>query len=325
MQGVVSVNELINVVKYALTCCMGVKPSESVSIITDERMLEVAEAFYDAAINLGCDPTVTKMIERPRHGAEPPDSVSHLMENSDIVVAVTSKSISHTNARRRACERGARVASLPGISKDCALRTLGADYEMIAKRTKKLSEILTKGKSAHVICPLGTDMYISLENREGQSDAGELTENGAFGNLPAGEAFLAPLEGKSCGRIVFASSVAGIGICSSPITLDVKEGFVKNISGDEEARSLDEILKPLGKNAYNIAELGIGTNDKAILSGSVLEDEKVFGTVHIALGDNVGFGGKINVPVHLDGIILKPDVYIDSELIIKSGEHLYNI
>ena len=76
----------------------------------------------------------------------------------------------------------------------------------------------------------------------------------------------------------------------------------------------------MGRNARNVAELGVGTNKQATLTGNVLEDEKVFGTVHIAFGDNSSMGGKVSVESHLDGILLKPTLIIDGDTIIKDGE-----
>jgi leucyl aminopeptidase (aminopeptidase T) len=88
---------------------------------------------------------------------------------------------------------------------------------------------------------------------------------------------------------------------------------------------LEDAIADLGKPARNIAELGVGTNDRAIITGKVLEDEKVLGTVHLALGNNVGFGGTCDVPVHLDGIILRPTLVIDDEVIIKEGALQINV
>jgi leucyl aminopeptidase (aminopeptidase T) len=82
------------------------------------------------------------------------------------------------------------------------------------------------------------------------------------------------------------------------------------------------MLEPHGREAYNIAELGIGTNDKAIISGKILEDEKILGTVHLALGDNKSMGGAVGVSSHLDGLILKPSVWIDGERIMEDGKLL---
>jgi leucyl aminopeptidase (aminopeptidase T) len=86
-----------------------------------------------------------------------------------------------------------------------------------------------------------------------------------------------------------------------------------------------EKLKEEGEDPqlfFNIAELGIGMNDKAKVIGSPLEDEKVLGTVHVALGDNSTFGGTVQAGVHLDGIIMNPTLKLDNLELIKNGELL---
>ena len=77
-----------------------------------------------------------------------------------------------------------------------------------------------------------------------------------------------------------------------------------------------------GPEATNVAELGIGTNEEAILTGNILEDEKIFGTAHVAFGASAGIGGTIQVPVHLDVVIKEPTVEIDGEAILGGGELL---
>ena len=99
----------------------------------------------------------------------------------------------------------------------------------------------------------------------------------------------------------------------------VSGGFVREISGGAQTKKLKQTLDSAGELAYNVAELGIGTNDKAKLVGSVLEDEKVLGTVHMALGDNMSMGGRISVRSHLDGIILKPTLLVDGVILMKDG------
>jgi len=113
--------------------------------------------------------------------------------------------------------------------------------------------------------------------------------------------------------------MAGIGILTRPIKLTIRDGFVEKIEGGEEAKKLEGILSKYGKEARNIAEFGIGTNPKAKISGNILEDEKVFGTIHIALGNNYDFGGKVKAPIHLDGIIKEPTVLIDGEYLFGGG------
>jgi leucyl aminopeptidase (aminopeptidase T) len=160
---------------------------------------------------------------------------------------------------------------------------------------------------------------MSIEGRNGIADTGLLTERGAFGNLPAGEAFLAPVEGTAAGTIVVDGSVGDSGALTDPITLVVSAGYVTEIRGDASG-GLEKLLQPHGRDAYSIAELGIGTNDRARIVGNVLEDEKVLGTVHIAMGNNAFMGGKVNVPSHHDAVLRRPDLLIDGTAIMRAGE-----
>ncbi len=94
----------------------------------------------------------------------------------------------------------------------------------------------------------------------------------------------------------------------------MKNGKAVDFTGPR-AEELRYMLDNVGPLARNLAELGIGANPAAHLIGNILEDEKVAGTVHIALGDNSTFGGNVIVGIHLDGIITKPRVFIDGELL----------
>jgi leucyl aminopeptidase (aminopeptidase T) len=151
------------------------------------------------------------------------------------------------------------------------------------------------------------------------ADTGLLHEKGAFGNLPGGELFLPPVEGTAEGVIVVTGALAGIGLLKKPVKIIVKNGLGKDISGGPQAKAFAKmLLEAAGKlelpdNAYNIAEFGIGLNPKAKLIGNPLEDEKVIGTIHLALGDNSTFGGNTKAGVHVDGIILRPLVEVDGK------------
>ena len=71
-----------------------------------------------------------------------------------------------------------------------------------------------------------------------------------------------------------------------------------------------------------IAKFGIGTNDASRLSGCALEDETVLGNIHLALGNNLTFGGTNDVPIHLDAVVYKANVVIDGRRIIDGGRLL---
>lgn len=315
-------NNLGDAAKIAIKQCMVVKKNENVLIIVDKANCPIGQSLFDEAIKIGAEVVLMEMTPRKNDGNEPPIIVAEAMKSADVILIPTSKSLSHTNARMEASENGARIATLPGITEDMMIRTLCADYKKIARTSQKIANILDKGKVVRLTTPAGTDLTMNIEERPAEADTGINDFEGAFSNLPAGEAYVSPKEGTSQGILVIDGAMGGVGILREPIKMTVKNGMVINIEGNEQAEKLEKLLSSHGKDAFNIAELGVGTNDKAIITGKILEDEKVLGTVHVALGNNIGFGGKISVPIHLDGILMKPTLEVDGKIIIKDGVHL---
>jgi leucyl aminopeptidase (aminopeptidase T) len=212
---------------------------------------------------------------------------------------------------------------MPGISIDMMKRTLTADYSKIKKKNEKIRRVFQKGNKLRLVTAKGSDLIMYLNN-ELFNDDGFYHKKGDFGNLPAGEVGFAPVEGKTSGVVVIDESMAGFGKLNENMIMEIEKGFVKNITGGKKTKELVKLLKKFkDKNVYNIAEFAIGTNYKAKITGKILEDEKVDGTVHIAIGDNSSFGGgKTNAPVHLDGVISKPTVFVDGKKIMDNGRLL---
>ncbi len=313
-------SDLNSSAKIALKDCMNVKKNETLLVVTDDSTMSIGKALFEVGKSLVKESTLVVMQERAVNGEEPPNQIAELMGKYDAVICPTRKSLTHTDARRNACEQGARVATMPGITEEVMIRTMGADYLKIAERTYKLSEILDKGKMAHVTSAAGTDIYLPINGIDAISSTGLVKEKGKYGNLPSGESFLMPEEGKAEGIFIVDGSFASVGkIYTEPIKITVENGYAVKIEGAEEAERLNAALEPLGKEAFNVAELGIGTNDQAIVTGEILEDEKVMGTAHIALGNNISMGGTCNVGVHVDGVFLNPTVKIDDTVVLDNG------
>lgn len=307
----------------AIRDCMGAKKKESVLVITDENKREIGQALYSNALLLGHQAVYLEMKSRKINGEEPPAQIAEMMKNFDVVLCPTTKSLTHTNARRNASAGGSRVATFPGITKEIMIRGLNADYKKIAALTIKICRIMEKTRTVRVTAPNGTDITMDISGRRAIPSKGLFHKKGESGNLPTGEAYAAPVEGSTNGVFVVDGSMAGIGVITGKgIKIEVKNGLAVKITGDAKARQLNEMIAPYGKAGRNIAEFGIGTNDKARLSGLLLEDEKVMGTIHIALGDNKSMGGSVNVPIHLDGVVKKPTVYFDGKVIMKDGKLL---
>ena len=306
--------------RVAVETCMNVKPTETVIIVTDTGKLEIAEAFAYAATSIGAETVISIMQPLSRSGEEPPKPASEALTAADVALMPTTKSLSHTDARREATKHGVRIASMPGITMEMmSMGGLTADYTKVAELTKKVAKILESGKNVKITTPSGTNLTMSIEERPPLADTGLYHKPGDWGNLPAGEACLAPVEGTTQGVLVIDSMG---NIVKHPIQITVENGWARKFKGPD-ATQLENLLKSADENAYNIGELGIGTNPKARITGAVLEDEKVLGTIHIALGDNTSYsGGHTKSKTHLDGILLQPTVKADDYLIMKDGKLL---
>lgn len=301
---------------------MGARPGERVLVITDEPLRTIGYALRQAAKELGHEVVLVEILPRQSNGAEPPGAVADMMAKFDVVLCPTSKSLTHTDARRAASSAGARVATLPGVTEAIMVRCMNADYTKIAERTFALCALLEQTKVVRVQAPAGTDITMPIEGRKAYASSGLFRNKGESGNLPTGEAYLAPLEGRSSGVVVVDGSMAGIGMLSQPIRIVVKDGYAEEITGGPEAQRLVALLAPHGRDARTVAEFGIGTNDRATLTGVILEDEKVMGTIHIAFGDNKSMGGTVRVASHLDGLVTRPTVWFDERKIMDDGRFL---
>lgn len=311
--------KLMQVTIMALDKCLGVKKKEKVAVITDGIESAVAQSFYHSACELAGEAVYLQFPPGKEHGQEPPELVAEVMRSADVALLVTSKSLSHTKARRQATDNGVRVASMPMITKEMASRALDVDFNVLSEETKRFADLLTQGERVEITTPAGTSLTMSLEGRTAHIDDASILERGQSSNLPGGEAYIAPVETDTNGEIVFEGSIAGWGKLKNPITVVVRKGQVIDVVGGKEANWLRELLAEHGEKAGVVAELGIGTNPKALLTGNILEDEKAKGTIHIALGNNKNFGGLNEASVHLDGMVLKPTVKIDEKEIILNG------
>src|SRR3954452_13901757 len=310
--------ELQRALETVIHRSLAVRSGEDVLVVGDPDSAGLAAAFREVAAAAGAEAVLTLMEERANHGSEPPATIAAALAAADVFIAPTRKSLSHTKARKAASEAGARGGTLPQVTEDMLARLMDVDFDVLARRPEEVAARLDGGREAKVTCPRGPDLRLDLTGREGLPDDGLLTERGAFGNLPCGEGFIAPAGGE--GRL-FATTLVTAGIADPPVELTVEDGRLTRGAGEEGERFFAH-LDEHGEPGRNLAELGVGTNDRARVTGNVLEDEKILGTVHVAFGASAGIGGTVSVPVHLDSVVLEPTLDIGSTRVIEAGRFL---
>lgn len=301
-------------IRTIFTTCLAVKSHEKILIVTDKDLENIAHHFQKIGEEYA--PVTLLRIPIPQYNAiEPPTEIANSMLQFPVQLLITSCSLSHTRARKQATAHGARIASMPRITKEILQRAIVVDYPLMKQRTNKLADILDHGSTVHITTRKGTDLVLSIAGRKAHGrKSGIFDQPGYWGNLPEGEAFIAPLEEHANGIVYIDGSIAGVGPVDN-VKLVVRKGKLVDVSHP----IFEQMLNTAGEKARVIAELGIGTNDQAQLSGIVLEDEKVFGTAHIAFGNNLSFDGVNDIQFHTDCVFTKPTIIIDDKKIMEQG------
>ncbi len=299
--------------------CLAVKKHETVLVLTDDNKLDIGKPIYEIAKELSKEAVLMVMKPRKVSGEEPPEEVAKAMLNFDVIICPTSTSITHTQAKINAVKDGARLASMPGITLDMfEAGAITANYSEVEALTMKFTELLSNAKVAKIEKD-GHILEMSLQGRRGVPSTGIYKNPGEAGNLPSGEAYVAPIEDSANGTIVIDGSMVGLGLLKSPLVATIKDGKLIKLEG-EGADKLGVLFE--SQNNATVGELGIGTNHAARLTGVILEDEKIYGTVHIAFGTNISFGGTNKASCHLDGIIMNPTLFLDGVMVIDKGNIL---
>jgi leucyl aminopeptidase (aminopeptidase T) len=312
--------------KIMIEKCANAKKDESILIITDNNKKKIAESFFNYLLKNNYNVTFKIIVNMKIDGQEPEIEISKLIENSNIIFYMTTCSLTHTRATKNALKNNVKVISMPNIEEDLIKKYIDLDYDKLTLLNDKLSEILTNGNKVKIITDLGTNLELDISNQKCKGLNG-ICENGKLINLPDGEVMISPIDGN--GTLIIDGSMppdqqspwGTIGKIKTPIELDIKDGKIIKFNKCYESKVLYDTLNNFGENARIIAEFGIGTNHNAQkITGNVTIDEKILGTIHIAFGNSVNIGGNNDVPIHLDGVIKNPTVYIDGILIMKNGE-----
>lgn len=295
------------------------KKFEKLLIIVDCNSNKIGKIFYKIAQENEMRTKLIKIKILKIHGEEPPQRIRKDMLESNLILALTTKSMAHTKIRLEAAKKGNRFLSLPDYSINVlGDQSLKTNFRSSGKKAKIMSEKLSKGKKIRIATKLGTNIEMNITNRKGNFCPGYVNESILLGSPPDIEANISPIENKSNGIIVVDGSVPieGLGKLEHNIMLQIKNGKIVKIDSDKQIKNfLEELFNKHGENSRVLAELGFGYNKLAKINGNMLIDEGSYGTIHFGFGSNFTIGGKNKSDFHLDFVLYADEVVIDGQKI----------
>lgn len=214
------------------------------------------------------------------------------------------------------------------------VRLNDVDHQAIGALGRKLSRRLKEARQIVIKTGQGERLEIDIAKLDPVADDARYHQPGLCGNLPCGEVFYSPERGKSRGSILLdgvLNTVSGIVQPRQPVRVVFRQGRAVRVEGGAAARQLRDNFrqieqritamvkqKRLGKsvaeeyrrNITAIGEVGLGINRQAkIYPGvSLMEAEKVYGTIHIAFGFD--YDGQIKALNHQDCVTIRPEAWL---------------
>lgn len=311
---------MIQTAKTILADMIELKENENALLIYDKTTENIASAFESAAKENNFNLVLRKIELTERHGADPDPETVAMIPSFNAVICPTFYSLTHCAALTDARARGIRGATLPGITDELFMYAK-ADSEQLTRDGEMISEVIKGHHEVTVVTDSGTAIRFEIGKSPVHFDTGKLNTAGHIGNIPCGEVFTSPDLGTMTGLIVIDGSIGSFEdwtVDSEPCYVHMKNGRAVMFSGDR-GKAFEKVLEPAGESAFVACEFGIGTSSSMRLTGNLLGDEKLKGTIHIAFGNNKSFGGENLSTVHIDVMILNPTVTIDGRVVMYKG------
>lgn len=304
--------------------CLDISEDEKVVVVNDGNDQELIDALLEVLDERVENYQYIEYKEPENHGEEPPERVAEAMKQSDVFIAPTKKSISHTKARTEACENSTRGATLPGITKEVWNTSLQADYQRVKQISEKVYSMLGDTNTVRITTPSGTDLRFDIDINVFHTDTGIIHHPGEFGNLPAGEADGGVIDANG---VLMVDHIPFVPNRNQGARLKIEDSKVVDWENLGEDSKLAQALNNVD-GVRNVAEFGFGTNPEATIIGNVLQDEKVLGTVHVAIGDNTSYFPKgherrVSSDIHWDTVCIEPTVYFDDRKVLDDGEPVF--
>ena len=309
---------------------LAVKAGEQVALVCDPHTeMSMAYALAGVVESVGAEYTILVMPTRGtdrKNELTPP--IERALEAANCLIGLTGSCGAPTYAKavkRLFDERRLRAISMVMRSLDNFTEGgARADYDALYADGERLAELWRAADRIRVTTPAGTDLSAPIGGEAVMIECGFATEPGQEAAFSDGEVSQMPRSGTAEGVIVVDGPIAHIGTPDEPITLRVSAGRVTAVEGTSpQAEELRRIIERV-PDADNIAEIGIGLNPACRRNGDFEEEKKARGLVHIAIGDNVFYGGDVECAVHMDMVQYAPTITLDDRLVVEAGEVLFD-
>lgn len=306
------------VVRSILFKSLKIKNSESIFIIYDETKKDIVEDMKSYLNEFNIIESEMKIEVTGGHGTEAAENIEDYAYGYDIIMIFTKYSLSHTSRIIRLRNKGCRIISMPLITEKIMNRSVNIDYDEMQKLNKKVINLYEKSKLVRVI---SRNHELTIKVKNILNEDGNFSTAGMIANLPCGEVHCGIEHKYTFGKVVIDQAIAGIDKLLEPIILTIKNGRIINISG-KNSNELMTLLGRYDEKGFILAEFGIGTNPKARIDTNPLELEKVKGTIHLGIGNDLIYGGANDIPIHVDAVTKHVEVFIGEQKILENGSML---
>ena len=326
--------ELTPGARNAIRVCLGVQPSERVTVIADRACEEIAASLVQEIEEVGATYRAFILEDlAPRPLVELPPVIADDMEGSQVSIFAAVVQPNELRSRMQMTDivnrRRMRHGHMVNINGQIMREGMRADYRKVDRLSAKVLSMVTVAKQVRVTSPAGTDFVATLNSNYRWLKTSGLISPDKWGNLPGGEIFTTP--GDVNGTFVI-DGVVGDYLCAefgllteTPLTLVMKNNRLV------DARSVNKKLQDAfwaythtDENSDLVGEFAIGTNiELSHLIGNILQDEKFPGS-HIAFGNPYGAhtGASWYSSTHIDVVGTHVDIFVDEQPIMKDGRFL---
>jgi leucyl aminopeptidase (aminopeptidase T) len=259
-----------------------------------------------------------------------PEPLTAAMRSCDVIIEFSRKYLLYSTPWRLAMQgKRARYLCLSGMTSEMIARCIGrTNVQTLIQFQERIAELTRNARRMRITTPAGTDIEFQNDPKRPVFTEGVVAEKPGDYML-IGQVDWAPIEESLKGTIVFDGSVwppDDLGLIANPIRLKIEKGKIVSIDGEREARTLMKWLDGFGDPAMrNVAHISYGCNPGAKLSGLIVEDERVWGSVEWGLGyQGEGFLGQAGpAKTHTDGICLNASIWMDGQQISSDGTYIH--